>query len=422
MKIFSINLFKLNKNNNKYNNSNPNNTLGINAPNTVNYAQNCITPNLLKTPLQQDTVSFSGKIPSIVTPTMDDLINRTKAVDILRFNILRLAKYDVPCPCCGHIMLDVDKFKEFEKKVLETTDPGELLDLIGSLKKYLHPVEKKMYSIMRAIHAQKPDMSIHKMLKAKLKISEKKIVMEQSNILTSIGLLSKHLPEQESKEIQALIGETYERLFDKRETSRFGRRVFIAKLEEILKDSKNEAIKSRIIEKSLELPAAYNNVDAFIVKYAKRNYNGANPDQKIALRMLSNSLATIEHIKPTKLKGSTSPENLALECAADNNRRNHMTVIEQIVENPDMIINYNKYMNRLVELHLMRKLEKEYIRQTNKTYSIASCGMLDADLSRLRYAPKVKKLDPNEGVTPTKEERRAIRKENLKRKKHLPRK
>ena len=153
--------------------------------------------------------------------------------------------------------------------------------------------------------------------------------------------------------------------------------------------------------------------DAFIVKYAKRNYGSANPDQKIALRMLSNSLATIEHIKPSKLKGDTSPDNLALECAGDNNRRRHSSLISQIVENPGMIINYPRYVARLIELHKNGKLEKNYIKQTNRTYSSLSLGILDADLTELNRPLVRKKTKVKSGITPTKAERRAQRKENL---------
>ena len=112
MQIFKIG-FSLNRNNYR---TSPVNSNYNNKP-TDNY-------NLLKQPVG-DTVTFSGKIPSIVTPTMEDLINRTKAVDILRYNVLRLAKYDLPCPVCGRLMLDVDKFNEFENKVLSTTNPDE---------------------------------------------------------------------------------------------------------------------------------------------------------------------------------------------------------------------------------------------------------------------------------------------------------
>ena len=155
-----------------------------------------------------------------------------------------------------------------------------------------------------------------------------------------------------------------------------------------------------------------------IVKYAKRNYKGANPDQKIALRMLSNSLATIEHIRPQKLKGGNSPDNLALECACDNNRRNHSSIIEQILQNPAMMINYQRYMDRLSELHLQGVLEKAYITQTNKSYKDESGGLLKSDLPILKFcgnSTKGRKI--KSGITPSLQERREHHKAKLKNKK-----
>lgn len=421
MKIFAINPLKFNIFNQRTNIEN----------NQYDYSQNR-KPVLSQ--LKADSVTFSGKIPSIVTPTMEDLINKTKAVDVLRFNILRLAKYGIPCPCCGHIMLDVDKFNKFEEKVLGTTAPGEILKYIGELKQYLHPVESKIYSMMVSKHHENQNMTLHDMLRSKLPRAERKIIHEQSRIFTNIGIMSRNLPADERENVNKLLQETYSRILDKRETSRFSRMIFIEKLKTLLLNeppvdyndlNSIQKVNFRpiaqvsqtardIIAEAVKLPMAYNNPDAFIVKYAKRNYGNANPDQKIALRMLSNSLATIEHIKPSKLKGDTSPDNLALECAGDNNRRRHSSIISQIVENPQMIINYPRYLTRLVELHKSGKLEKNYIKQTNKTYSSLSLGILDADLTELNRPFVRKKTKTKSGITPTKAERRAKRKENLK--------
>ena len=394
---------------------------------------------------------------------MEDLINRTKAVDILRFNVLRLAQYNVPCPVCGKLMLDVNKFNEFEKNILGTTNPGKILEYIEELKKYLHPVEAKIFSMMKNDNFVNPKRTLHDMLKIKLPKSENKIIQCQSKIFTDIGILSRKLPDSQRIQVQDLLNETFTRILDPRETSRFSR-IFIDKLKyafipqkelrklketferEYVKKYKNdknlnpynveqyinERIKANInkriltpeqeaiMAKAVNLPMAYNNVDAFIVKYAKRNYKGANPDQKIAIRMLSNSLATVEHIKPQSKRGATEPKNLGLECACDNNRRGSASIIEQIIENPQMPYNYRLYMRRLCELNLSNVLEKSYITQQNKTYQKESLGLLDSDLSILRRGYKnnrsSKKYNKS-GRTPSIEERRAARKFKLKNKK-----
>ena len=441
MKIIQVNPFKINNSN----------TTELNG--TKNTSQ--FFGVKLKPQLQKDTVSFSAKPPSIMAPTMEDLINRTKAVDILRYNILRLAKYDVPCPVCGRIMLDVDKFNKFEQKVMDTTNPTKILEYVEELKKYLHPVEVKIFEMMKLDNLKNPKMTLHDMLKIRLPESESKIVACQSQILGNIGIYSHNLPKEERINVLNLINETFARIIDSRETSRFSRKIFLKKLKNIFipehlranlklkfigefesmykkteyytKENLAEYVNSKlsyvmqnwiytpeqekIIEEAVKLPKAYNNIDAFIVKYAKRDYKRDNPDQKIALRMLSNSLATVEHIKPQSKRGETKPSNLSLECACDNNGRNDDSLIEQISENPLMPFSYRRYMKRLCQLYLDNIVEKSYITQQNKTYRDESYGYLNANLKVLsKPREKAPKIDEDMGRTPTKAQRRAARK------------
>ncbi len=356
-------------------------------------------------PLKYDCVSFSAKIPLITEPTLEDLINKTPEEEVLKANILRLAKYDIPCPVCGHLMLDAEKFNAFENKVLSTTDTEKLLQYIGENRKYLHPVEAKVFNMLKTLHKESPDKSIYELLKSKLPEAEGNLIREQSKVFTEIGILSRDLPPQKRDLIQGLIKDSYSRIWDTRETSRFSRKVFIDKLKSIFSagEVKQNALSAvqyeifnlttptliektkyndkeyEIIEQAVKLPKAQNNVNAFIVKYAKKNYGEADPSQKIAIRLLSSSLATIEHIKAQKNDGETVPGNLALECAADNNSRGHNDIMEQIIDNPKMPENYKKYMRRLCELHNEGILDKTYIKQQNKTFKNASMGILNAD-------------------------------------------
>lgn len=391
MKIACVNLFLNNRTNN------------IKTKNSEFFYVSPSTTGVLK-PQKYDCVSFSAKIPKITDPTIDDLINNTPEEEVLRANILRLAKYDIPCPVCGHLMLAQEKFNTFESKVLSTTDTGELLKYIGEYRKYLHPVEAKVFNILKTLHKEYPDKSVYELLKSKLPEAECNLIREQSKIFTEIGILSRDFPPQKRDLIQGLIKDSYSRIWDTRETSRFSRKVFIDKLKSIFSSGevKQNALSAvqyeifnlttptliektkyndkeyEIIEQAVKLPKAQNNVNAFIVKYAKKNYGEADPSQKIAIRLLSSSLATIEHIKAQKNDGETVPGNLALECAADNNSRGHNDIIEQIIDNPAMPENYKKYMRRLCELHNEGILDKTYIKQQNKTFKNASMGILNA--------------------------------------------
>lgn len=394
-----------------------------------NYTEVSISLSRFKT-LQQDTVTFSAKIPSICTPTMEDLVNRTKATDILRYNVLRLAEHGITCPVCGHLLFPISKHDKFERNIITSATPKDLLDAIAEHKKYLHPVERKIFSMMREDSARDSGLPIIEMLKRRLPMSEKRIIFIQSKIFNRLEELSRNLPNEERIQVSDLINETYERILDPRETSRFSRYIFINKLknvfvpEEFRKHFKGVLsnwiytdLQDCIIEEAVRLPMAYNDIDAFIVKYAKRNYKGANPDNKISLRMLDNPLVSVEHIKAQKKRGETEPKNLALECAACNNRKRDESVIEQITENPQMIVNYPRYIKRLCELHHQGIVEKSYIRGQHETFQRESFGILSADLSSIEGPSKVKSKKVRTDKTPTKEERRAARKAKLKAKK-----
>ncbi len=453
MKIFQINLLKFNT---------PNSGQKID---NVSRCENSSSPLMMSPRLEKDTVTFSGRIPSIVTPTMEDLINRTKAVDVLRYNILRLAKHDVPCPVCGGLMFDSEKSVTFDKKLLQCKNPTEILKCIEVYSKYLHPVESEILKMMKQDNLYHPERTLFEMLKRRLPRAEKRIVQHQSKIFSNIGLLSRKLPEEMRLNVQNLLNDSFDRILDPRETSRFSRQIFIYKLKNaIIPDTEKNKLREKlkiefiskhsmseenfesnmasyvetklkvaislwkvytsnqmaILTEAYKLSKAYNNVDAFIVKYAKRDYKGADPDYKIATRMLNNSLATVEHVVAQSNRGTTEPKNLSLECAACNNGRGNDSILKQIEDNPNMPVNYRRFMKRLCDLHLQNIVEKSYITQLNKTYKRQSCGILDADLSIMnkRSNKKQKILYIQSGITPTKAERRQARKMKLKLKAH----
>lgn len=413
--------------------------------------------------LDKDTVTFTGKkIPSIVTPTMEDLIKRTKAIDVLRYNVLRLAKHDVPCPVCGGLMFDTEKSLAFDQKLLQSKNPSDILTCIEEYSKYLHPVEREIFKMMKQDNVYHENRTLFDMLKRRLPRAEKRIVQQQSKTFSNIGLLSRNLPKEMRLNVQDLLNDSFDRILDPRETSRFSRQIFIYKLKNtLIPESEKNRLREKfekeflskhsrieenfeknlidfietklkvaislwkvytptqmaILKEAYKLSKADNNVDAFIVKYAKRDYKGANPDYKIATRMLNNSLATVEHVVAQSKRGATEPKNLSLECAACNNGRGNNPILKQIEDNPNMPFNYRRFMKRLCELHLQNIVEKSYITQLNKTYNKQSCGILDADLSVMNKRGKKNKPQYSQtGITPTKAERRQARKLKLKQK------
>ena len=449
MKIFQINLFKLNNNYNK------NEITGLNS----------FLPRYgvkLRPQIQQDTVSFTGKnkLPDIMIPRFDDMIAQTQNLTGRVRHIVELAKYGLNCPVCGHIMLDLGKYNNYEKKITSATNSTEMIAHMEELKKYLHPTEAKIFEIMKSENQKNPKKTLHDILKSYLPESEKRLVELQAQILAYIGILSRDLPEKECLDVQNLLKETFNRLIDARETSRFSRKIFISKLKNIFipenertelvikligefwgkyKNTKygtinnmERYVKSRfvyeienwdytpeqekILDESAYLPRARDNLDAFIVKYSKKDYKRDNPDRKIALRMYSNSLSTLEHIIPQSKGGLTVIENSAAECASCNNGRSSDSIITQIVENPTMPVNYRNYIMQLLGFAKAGLTKEKYIIAQNSTYRNESLGILDVEIpssSKKKKAPIQKHNKHEMNITPTKAERRAAKKEKI---------
>ena len=458
MRIFPLNIF-----------NNPNNTQSTSIKKgRINSFGSSYAPLSLNGPVQ-DTTTFTGRPYKVIT--MDQLIEKTVSVNLSEHTILSLAdRFDIPCPVCKKLLYGVKKFRAFEKRVNEATTTKELLDAILPDQKYLHEIEREIYEMFVAENKKNPSKSLHNILKEKLYTAEPLLIRKQSDVFLYIQLLNKENPSPFSKDIQDLILETYSRIFAPGQTSRFSRKVFKDKLTSIVEKSEDIALKIKMISTAATLPTSHNDKVAFIVKYAKRNYKDADPNKKIALRMLSNPLVTEEHSIARSKGGTDAPENIAIECACDNNRRGNASILTQVLENPEMIVNYPYYVAKLCELNQKIGLSKSYILKNYEIYNSGSNGLLKipksfedflTDTSGNIPLPKLSSLSseleipviqlkeahsvihhktenfngfPNvsttlepekksgrikSGITPTKEERRAARKAKLKKDKHI---
>lgn len=444
MKIFSVTTFS----------NNPNNTHSINSKKgRINSFGGSYAPLSLNEPVR-DTVTFTSQVPYKAI-TMDRLIGSTISTDLSKHKILTLAdRYRIPCPVCGKLLYGIAKYKAFEKRVEKSYSTAELLDAIRPDKKYLHNIERLIYTMFIEENKKSPRKSLINILKEKLYDSEPYLIQKQADIFLKIQYLNKEHPTPYSKDIQDLILETYSRIFDPRQTSRFSRKVFLDKLSKIVSQSDDVIFKVNVLATAAQLPTSNNDVAAFIVKYAKRNYKNADPNKKIILRMLKNSLVTEEHSIARSKGGADIPENIALECACDNNSRGNSDILTQVFENPEMIINYPKYVAKMYELHEKYGLSKSFILGNYKIYHEESGGLLripeylatkllegtdyriedclelpiveEAQKSIIRLkdfhsnSNKEKLTNPvKSGITPTKDERRAARKAKLKKVKNI---
>lgn len=379
-----------------------------------------------------DKKTFKPKYPFKIhytRPFDDAKAGLITPAELPKKEILEYSKYMLPCPCCGDLMMPPQLMDKIRVNITDTA--SETIDLLKNFKNFMHPVEKQIYTMLEAGNKKHPNLDFHEILRKKYQRAERQLVLQQTAILSDIGLYGRdRLCEEHFNELSKIIEKTYQNILTKNNSKTFSRKTFIGEFEafaeKIISHSSEPKYKTnpyknflnKILETAYTLPTSYNSVHAFIVKYAKDKYTHRN----IAERILSGSEATIEHALPQYLGGKTKFSNLINECARDNHARRHDDVIQQIREYPQMPQNMQKHFDKLISLSKRNKVDKSYITEIAMTYYKLSKGLIDIDVSGLwkqerKVKQKNKYADNKKDITPTKAERREARKLKIKRQK-----
>ena len=145
----------------------------------------------------------------------------------------------------------------------------------------------------------------------------------------------------------------------------FCRKVPLAMLEDLQASSPEEkSILWQIYKSFYQLPSSSKDMDAFIVKYSKRSHD------QIAQRLISPSVATIEHLIPTSRGGKDELGNCVLTSAGLNHGRQHLVLSKFIELNQDLNIreNLQQYINKATNLTFNENLT--FFNQNNYPNSI----------------------------------------------------
>ena len=189
--------------------------------------------------------------------------------------------------------------------------------------------------------------------------------------------MSRNLTKTDYLKIRNLAQISFDKILaqDPLPEERFRRKDFIYALRDL--DITNEKIKQAMLNKAEKLPQSSNSINAFIVKYSqpykfKYNENGriiktARDSEDLALRLLSPSIATDEHIYPQKLyrqeeiarqKGDTDAMELSdykvtiLTTAHINGLKSDMPIDTFIKKcKYDVKNNIQKHINKLIEVN-----------------------------------------------------------------------
>lgn len=343
------------------------------APILINFYQNRYNVQTSKpvkdtpppTELHADTVSFSARIHE----------------DFPKEFLKELMMYGLPCPVCNKLMLPLELLNEPASQALKLFD-GNVQNMTQLNQKIFHKLSQQA-----PIY---PDKNIQGLLQVLFSDAERGLIIEQREILDEINFLSRELPGKKGKELRRLIGKTFEKIFATSDSpkKRFKRKNALEDFDEFANSLSDEKLKRKIISKIRELPTSENSINAFIVKYASRS------PEEIGMKLYRGEFGTMEHIIPDCEGGKI----VIWECSEDNLARGNISICEQLARNPQMKINLQKHIDRLIEIHNVDfpqesqpltkiNLLKAYIFALKNEYDIASKGKIKLDISNLGEIP-----------------------------------
>ena len=368
--------------------------------NHTDYSQQRLS--LLKNPqndvFERSSISFKGERPEDVPAS--------------RAPLEKLYKYHLTCLCCGREMIEPEEIQKLANSGVLRCDAPEAIEILNKYEGNMHSVEKEVFGILKEKAKKYPDLNFQQILTLIKDEHEKPLIATQFGIFKMIEKASENINPELRKEIKELIEEEKQLILEG--NNQFRRKRFVNKFEQILSGRKNSATKEHLIRLANKLPTAYEDKNAFIVKYSTK------PADAIGIRLLSYSMCTIEHVRPKNPKttnGENHLFNYIPECMRCNSFRQDRPMIQQLEEHPEMFFNAQRLMNRLVDFANRGKLSKWYIVKIQDRVKQESEGLLDLNIDSLNMSRKMRReyaklqedpVEPKFTVDDEMEELRAI--------------
>ena len=292
-----------------------------------------------------------------------------------------LLKYNgiLNCAYTGKPMMYNSDFKKLFAKMSKRPNAQAAINLLNGYRKYMYDIESEIFDIfMDSDHKNKKTFT--DILKEYAPSSEVKLKEKQLRILSSTNYIIDRL----SPETAELVNFILDKSRSKIEDGSFTRSYPLDLIRNIKgKDQDIKELES-IYHAWYKLPRSSRDADAFIVSFAKQ------PHEAIAKRLLTPSIATIEHIKPQSKGGIDSMRNYLLVCRRSNGERSSLPLDEYIMLNPELRI--PKHLQEYVEEVIRAVGVKNSLMSAKSWYPKAiqealleeTSGYINLDLSNLR--------------------------------------
>lgn len=244
------------------------------------------------------------------------------------------------CAYSGKPMISPKDIKTIFKKLEKRPNAQSAINLLVQYEEYMHDIEQRVFEMFKDT-PHKGKLNFQDILLENKADSLERLKLKQYEILTGVHGLIDSMSKPIADKIRAIQSEAVANM----ELGTFSRKAVLSAVRGVKAtgDDLDKVIK--VYQQWYKLPKAGNNYDAFVVKYSRFSHDA------IAKRLLSTSVATIEHVQPSSRGGADDMSNFLLVSARFNNDRCSMPLDEYIMLNEDVDIPHNiqKYIEDVID-------------------------------------------------------------------------
>lgn len=318
----------------------------------------------------------------------DELLSNHHSVFVLRNDVYFKCKLNLPlnlkgmpCPSCGVIMVPFEEFNaKLTEKVLETSSEYSVKAL-SEFEENMHDLEYLCFEKIKSNSIKTPNKTLQAVLMDLRPESHKAFTKNHLVTISKIDNLSKQLPFSVREEAKMLVSKANDIIRKDNSAFSFNRNFFIKSISNITEKIQNEDLAEQIYKTATSLNNIENDSNIFIIKFSELN------STKIGRRLVSKSVMTKEHIRPINSLGGQNgidaPKNIVLECAGCNNERENLPFLDWIMINPEIIENFQRYFDFIINKINMGEIQNYNIYKVIKTLMTESNGVLKINTSRL---------------------------------------
>ncbi|MBR1681037.1 hypothetical protein IJ707_04520, partial [bacterium] len=163
---------------------------------------------------------------------------------------------NIVCPCCGVEMMTQKQMNAVSRDLGHTS--SKAIHTLNNYEKYMHPVEKECFNLMKDWSKSKPDASLKDLLQENKAPQLEKLQAKQNSILDTVDEISKNLPANEQEEVKKVTDTTRKFVSSTDKEIKFKRKTFLKDVDELQSKISNKEIHAQIPKEEEKMPTSQN--------------------------------------------------------------------------------------------------------------------------------------------------------------------